>query len=222
MNVKRMMSVAVAMIGLSAGPAFAAPVVLDFEGVGNLAAVLDFYNGGTDGNGNSGTNYGVQFGGGALGVIDADAGGSGNIANEPSPSTVLFFLQGSAILNVAAGFDTGFSFFYSAANNPGFVNVWSGLNASGALLGTINLPANGSSCGGDPNGSFNCWTPVGLPFAGTAMSIDFAGTANQIAFDDVTFGSDVPGGGNVPEPASLLLIGAGIGAGFLRRRQRQA
>ena len=42
--------------------AMAAPFVLDFEGAGNFANINGFYNGGTDSQGNSGVNYGVQFG----------------------------------------------------------------------------------------------------------------------------------------------------------------
>ena len=34
-------------------------------------------------------------------------------------------------MNVAAGFSTGFSFFHSSSA-PGFVNVYEGLNATGA------------------------------------------------------------------------------------------
>src|SRR5690242_20191664 len=94
-----------------AGQARAAVVVLDFEGLQNLEAVNNFYNGGTGGNGSGpGTNYGIEFSTNSLAIIDADAGGSGNFGHEPSPDTILFFLSGgAATMNVAAGFDTGFS-----------------------------------------------------------------------------------------------------------------
>src|SRR4051812_3801536 len=122
----------VALALSTAAIGFAAPaeasIVLTFEGVGNLASVNNFYNGGTDSVGNSGTNYGINFSSNSIGNIDADAGGGGNFANEPSPSTDLIFLSGgAATMNVAAGFDTGFSFYYSG-NEPGFVNVYDGLN----------------------------------------------------------------------------------------------
>jgi hypothetical protein len=201
-----------------ASSAFAAPIVLNFEGVGNGAQILNFYNGGTDSQGHGGVNYGISFGPNALGLIDADAGGTGNIANEPSPSTVMFFSSGSAILNNAAGFDTGFSFFYTSATNA-VVNVYSGLNATGTLLGSINLVAQyNSNCSGDPTGAFCNFSPAGLAFAGLAHSIDFGGTVNQIAFDDITFGSATPGG-DVPEPGTLALLGLGLfGTAAARRR----
>ena len=90
-------------------------VSLNFEGLKNQEDILNFYNGGTGSMGSSGTNYGVQFTSGALGLIDADAGGTGNFANEPSPNTVAFWLTtgGGLLMNVAAGFDTGFSFYYT-------------------------------------------------------------------------------------------------------------
>ena len=215
---------------LLAAPAYAAaaPIVLTFEGVGDLANIQNFYNGGTDSQGHSGPNVGVSFVTGALGLIDADAGGSGNFANEPSPNTVLFFLDvASAIMTVPAGFDTGFSFFYSAnpAVGNGTVTVFDGLNGTGNVLATSVLiaavtPQNGCG-GGDPNGSNSCWAAAGVGFSGIARSISFGGSANFIGFDDVTFGSVTPGtgGGRVPEPASMMLFGlAALGAATRRRR----
>jgi hypothetical protein len=198
--------------------ASAAPIVLDFEGVGNVATINDFYNGGTDSQGHSGTNYGISFSSSALALRDSDAGGSGNIANEPSGNTGMFFLSGSAILNRALGFDTGFSFFYSSST-AAVVNVYEGLNATGALLGSINLTAQyGDNCHGDPGGSFCNFSAAGLSFAGTAHSIDFGGTANQIVFDDITFGAAVPGA-DVPEPGTLALLGLGLFGTVAARRR---
>src|SRR4030067_2436143 len=94
-------------------------VVRDFEGLQNLEPINDFYNGGTGACGSSGgTNYGIAFTNTSLAVIAQDAGGTGNFANEPSPSTILFFLNAvGALMNVAAGFDTGFSFFYTSVKH---------------------------------------------------------------------------------------------------------
>ena len=192
-------------LGLMAAPmvASAAVIVLDFEGIGDQAPVGNFYNGG------GGTNYGVEFSPATLAIIDADAGGSGNFANEPSPNTIMFFLQANnAILNFAAGFDTGFSFFYSSSTAAS-VNVYDGLGGTGNLLGTLNLTAQGfNNCGGDPTGDFCNWTPVGVNFAGIAKSIDFGGTANQTGFDDITFGSATPG--QTPIPGTIALLGLGL------------
>lgn len=199
---------------LSCLPANAAIVTLDFEGVGDVQEVGNFYNGG------AGTNYGIDFSPGSLSIIDADAGGTGNIGNEPSPDTVLFFLDaGSAIMNVAAGFTTGFSFFYSSVNDAGSVNVYDALNGGGTLLASLNLAALGFGPG-DPNGAFSNWAAIGVLFAGTAMSVDFGGVANQIAFDNITLGTDKPGTSPVPIPATLPLLAGALGLiGLLRRRK---
>ncbi|RLD43060.1 MAG: hypothetical protein DRI89_05620 [Bacteroidetes bacterium] len=104
-------------------------IVLDFEGLGNNDPIMDFYNGGLSGKGNSGVNYGIEFGT-ALGKIDADAGGNGNFANEPSPSTIMFFLSSDQVyLNVAAGFTTAFSLYYSGGCDASY-EVYDGLNGT--------------------------------------------------------------------------------------------
>ena len=199
-------------------------IVLDFEGLGNSDAINGFYNGGTSGAGFSGTNYGVQFGV-ALGIIDQDAGGSGNFANEPSPSTVMFFLdENQAFMNVAAGFTTGFSFYYSSNTSNGSVSVFDGLNGTGNLLASLNLPLNwqDNNCQGDPTGMYCNWDPIGVPFTGTTMSVVFAGAANYIAFDDVTFGSTDPGPPvGVPVSNWAIILGILLIAAFIVFRFRR-
>jgi len=212
--------VALSTCVLAVDRANAQPIVLDFEGLQNFEEILDFYNNGTGSLGSSGTNYGVSFSANSLAIIENV--GSGNIGGLPSPVTGAFFLSGAAnTMNVAGGFETGFSFFYSAANNPGFVTIYDGLDGTGNVLATINLPTTPNG-GGDPACNFNefCpFVPVGVTFNGIAKSVDFGGSVNQIAFDNIEI--TLVSGTTVPEPASvlgLLAIGA-LGAGSALTRK---
>ena len=182
---------------------------------------LTFTTRGTGSLGSAGPNYGISFGQDSQALIDSDNGGSGNFANEPTPNTVAFFLTGPGnLMNVAAGFDTGFSFYYSSSA-PGFVTIFDGLNGTGTQLAQINLGVNwqNNNCTGDPTGDFCNWDPIGVSFAGTAKSVLFAGVANDIAFDNITLGSSTPS--SVPEPSSLFsLLAVGfLGVGSVLKRK---
>lgn len=191
-------------------PASAAVVTLDFEGIGNQNPVGNYYA----------PDY--VFSASTLALVDADNGGDGNFANEPSPNTIMFFLDANnAILNVTNGFTTGFSFWYTSSTAAA-VTVYDGLNGTGNVLGVINLNAQfNQNCSGDPSGQFCNWSAGGVSFEGTAYSIDFGGTANQTGYDNITFGSDTPGGGAVPEPATwaMMILGFGLVGASVRRRR---
>jgi hypothetical protein len=225
-------AVAAALAAFAATPSRAAVEVLNFAGLdGNgQEQVLEYYNGGAGGLGSTGgTNYGISFGSDAL-SCSGQPGGSCNTAMIPGGpgANAVFFLTGPGdIMNVAGGFDTGFSFFYSAASDPGVVTVWSGLDGTGTLLATFNLAATGDGSGvpGCEGTNFCPYIAAGVTFAGTAESVNFSGTANQIGFADITLGSaDAGGTPPVPEPSGLALMLAGAGAvvASLRRRARKA
>ena len=209
-----LVSAFVAMLALAAN----AGVVLTFEGLTNLEPVGNYYGGG------AGPNYGITFGTDSLAIISDQNGGTGNFNEEPSCCTALFFLTGPGdIMDVAAGFTTGFSFYYSAVNNAGSVSVYSGLDGTGTLLASLTLPVTGDGsgllgCGGT---NFCPFTPIGVTFAGTAESVNFTGTANQIAFDNVTLGASTPGNG-VPEPGAFGLLGLGLASLVTYARRKKA
>lgn len=212
-----------AVLAAMATSSFAAPVVLDFEGAGNGAQLLQFYNGGTDSQGNSGANVGISFGSTAQALVDSDAGGTFSFANEPSPSTVLSFLHStSGVINYAGGFMTGFSFSYSAVR-PVTVTLYDGLNATGGVLGTLTLPAQAlnDGCIGDPTGSFCNWTAASTGFGGTARSIGFAVAQGAAMFDNFSFDSPATGQeeNQIPLPGTLLLSAPALtGLAWVRRR----
>jgi hypothetical protein len=194
---------------LIAAPAQSNIIVLDFEGIGDNSSINEFYNGGTDSDGNSGTDFGISFNSDALGLIDSDAGGTGNFANEPSGDTVMFFIGGTPILNFATGFENAFSFFF-ATDRISSVSIFDDIDGTGNLLATIGLDAQAfDNCNGDPFGVFCNFTAAGATFNGLAKSIDFGTSANQVAFDDLTFGSITPGAVDVPAPAGVFLFGLG-------------
>jgi hypothetical protein len=198
---------------LSLAVAHATVITLTFEGLMNNEPITNYYNGGLGGLGSGpGPSDGIVFSSNSLALIEDEGGGSGNFSGEPSLDTVAYFLSGGAdTMDVAAGFTTGFSFFYTADTSPGTVKVYDGLDATGNLLATLTLPVNpAGTCATDPGSGFCNFTAIGVTFAGTAKSVDFGGTANQIAFDNITLGSSIPGG-SVPEPATLLLMLIGLG-----------
>lgn len=201
----------------------ASPIVLTFEGLQDLEPVLNYYNGGLGGFGSGpGPNYGITFGADALAVIDADAGGSGNFGGEPSPDTIVFFLTGpGVIMNVPAGFTTGFSFYYSSPFYTGVVDIYDGLDATGTLLASITLPTTPDNGAPDPTGRYSPFVPYGVAFSGVAKSVNFSGVANYIGFDNITLGSQTPGG-VIPEPTTIVLFAGGLGAvlGARRRAKR--
>src|SRR4051812_16530739 len=135
-------------------------VVLNFEGINAVypqalpAQVLEFYNGGTSSDGTSGTNYGISFGSNALAIcLNTLSGTCSNTSRgglaPGSDEGALFFLSGTqTYMNVAAGFTTGFSFFYSSASESGSVNVYDGPNGTGHVLATLDLSPNSGSCPG--------------------------------------------------------------------------
>jgi len=230
-SVTRAVSKALVAAALATGAASAnaAVVSLDFEGINatypsGFAFIREFYNGGTSSDGTTGTNYGISFSANAQAIclnsttVRCSNTSRGGLGDPDSQRGALFFLSGTeTYLNYAAGFDTGFSFNYVSFSFSGDVQVYGGLNGTGNLLATLSLSPNAGSCPGY-SAQFCPFSPFGVLFSGTARSIGFGGVANQIVFDDVTFGTDVPG--EVPEPGTLALLGLGlVGAAAARRRK---
>jgi len=196
-------------------------ITLTFEGLRDEEEILNYYNGGYGSLGSGpGPNYGIIFSPNSEAIIEDDKGGRGDFRGEPSPDTIVGFLYGVDIMDVPAGFTTGFSFYYSAVFDPGTVNVWSGLDATGTLLASISLPLT-------PDGANECGASLcsfvadGEAFSGTALSVDFGPTADEIGFDNITLGSSVPTQTIIPEPSTLMMLAGGVLAIFGGRRFRK-
>ncbi len=228
MRTKMLVGGAIAALSLAAaGAASAAPITLTFDQLngGVNEEPLNYYAGGFGSAGTGpGPNYGITFSSNSItGCVQPNACANTNSALAPSEPNVIFFLSGPGdIMDVAGGFTTGFSFYYSSVNVPGVVDVYSGLDGTGTILAQLNLPVTPTDgapgCLGEP---FCPYEEFGVAFAGTAMSVDFSGTANQIGFDNITLGSDIA---PAPEPAAwtLMLVGFGGLGMALRSRRRLA
>jgi hypothetical protein len=172
-------------------------ITLDFEGVGNFNLVEGYYSG-MDG----GPNYGVLFGSSFVALVDSDEDGNGAFANEPSPSTALFFYDDvDPTVSVPAGF-AALSFQYTSYNDA-TLTVFDGVAGSGTVLATGLVPRTGFCdddtdpgdfpyCG-DPTGFLGVWLNYSLPFPGRAKSIRFSGVPEDIGvvIDDMVFVQDV-------------------------------
>lgn len=213
-NVNFKLAAGLAACLLSVSPAFAAPVTLDFEGATSFGSVSNFYNGGTDNFGASGTNYGVSFGLDALALSNDP--GAPFYSNAPTNGTILNVVGTDGAMNVSAGF-TEASFYYSSSAATS-VSVYSGLNGTGTLLGTVALLANAQS--GCSDTAFCHWDLASVVFNGVAQSIQFNGvfdsTLGTLAgIDNVTVNE-------VPLPAGLLLLPSGLAMLGLARRRKTA
>jgi hypothetical protein len=191
--------------------------------------ILNYYNGGADQGGAIGPNYGISFGADALAQINypGDPAGTSNVGNEPDggDASMVFYSGSGDLMNVAAGFKTGFSFYYSAPFYAGSVNVYSGLNGTGTLLASLSLATTPNAASSPYNLPYNygVWDPIGVSFAGTAESVNFSGSAGYIAFADVTLGSVSPVVSSVPDNTGAsvyMLAGLGLGAAAWASRKR--
>lgn len=156
--------------------------LIDFEGITNLQPV-GIVTGPVD----------VTFGPSWLGVVDIDAGGTGNFANEPTADTIAFFLQGLDPIDFSA--DVSFvevSYVASAASVPVTLIGWDGPNGTGnqvvsAMGTTIGTSTDGANCTGDPNGSFCLFDTLSIAGDGIRSVTIVGATANQFGFDNMTF-----------------------------------
>jgi len=198
---------------LLAASQFTVASTLTFDGLTDEAQILQYYDGGYDqfpALDGTGPNYQVTFGPSALALNSVTSGGSGPFENNPSDAGVLFFsdpsLSGGDILDASQGFRT-LSFYYSSfsdssgSGTAAVANVYSGLNATGSLLGSIILPVNNPDASAclNPADFFCTWSfdTFSLSVPGQlAESVDFSDAANFTAFDNL----------NVPEPPTLALL----------------
>lgn len=244
MNLKSK-ALAVAAAGmLLAGAAAQAQTVdtMNFNGVNevgstkNGAEVLTYYDGGASSvNQTGGPNYGVSFG--TDGEAESSTYSKKNFTNNPSGASTLYFAYLSSTnssftaynsMNVAGGF-TALSFNYASSgayNSSGSgtpsVALYSGVNGTGTLLGTINLSINDGSGDGCGANSYCVWTAASSSLASgqVAESAVFSSASEYTYFDSVAITTAAA----VPEPSAFALAAAGLAVvgGAVRVRRRRS
>lgn len=189
------------------------PVILDFEGLGNMDEIMQFYNGGKSKSGYSGIPSGVTFNAGAHALIDAKHGGTGNFIRKIMPNTILFFPAGSMItLNVLNGFESALSFDYTS-NATGAVAVYDGPDGTGNMLAMLPLQQLNQGKTGGENAYFDNWQRLKVAFPGMALSVTFTCSANECGFDDIRLGEEKGGKGKPAGGAAVAGTGGKEGFG---------
>ena len=156
--------------------------LIDFEGVPNTSPV-GIITGPVD----------VTFGPSWLGLVDSDAGGSGNFANEPTADTVAFFTGSLEPIDFSLPVSfVEVSYVASAVSLPVTLTAWDGPNGTGNVVATatgttLGASFDGAGCVGDPEGTFCLFDTMGVNGDGI-LSVTIGGAvADQFAFDNMTF-----------------------------------
>jgi hypothetical protein len=222
MIINRLFPIALTLALLSASPAHAAsPFLLDFEFSWPYSTdIANYYNGGVASDNSSGANYGVSF----TSSVDSSMFGFSNndglgqlpngdyYANAPSMLGIVSPFGPSVFLNVADGVNSTLSFYYSSPDTiTGALKAYSGLDGTGALLGSFDLAANNT-------GLADTWSQATFSFTGTALSFDFSASSNFVGFDNIAANNITA----VPEPESYAMLLAGLSImGFVARRKNK-
>lgn len=139
---------------------------ITFEGLGDLAPVPPI----------SGINSP-----GWLSLIDEDAGGSGNFANEPSPETVMFWLGSnpSIVLDKPA---SKIEFYYGTSVDL----TVTAFDSNNVQIAQISRPPNSGHGPGDPTGDYGVWTPLTVEVPGAKIkTLTVIGGPNYTGFDNL-------------------------------------
>jgi hypothetical protein len=178
-------------------------IVLTFQGLKENEQVQNYYNGGLGQLGSGpGPSFGITFTGDDLVLTDAR-----HYIGEPTPPEVMLLGNNSApggagvsaTMNVAGGFVSDLAFYYGSIDAPGLVQVFSGPNGTGTMLGSQSLAVTSTP----PDAVFTA-APVDVSFTGVAQSAVFKGGNQQIVFDNIQLTTV-----GVPGPTSLLLLAEG-------------
>lgn len=151
----------------------------------------------------------VTFGPAWFSLIDSDAGGGGNFANEPSADTIAYFTAANEPITFSLGVSfVEVAYVASASSIPVTMNAYDGPDGTGNLVAstngnTVGNSSDGAACTGDPGGSFCLWDYMSINTGvNNIRSIVLVGAvANNFGFDDMTFCRQIDAGTNYCGPA---------------------
>ena len=241
LTIKNLVATAILAI---ATPVMAAPIVLTFEDAPLQAALVgDFYK--NLGIVFSDHAYTVR----SYDDSNVELGGNFRRYSDPSSKAALgmYALGGGTtgfFINIAAGFSGKFTMLYTAdrtADDSGFAELFTGVNGTGNVINTgerpdpahpgFTLPGAAltrqapciNPAGVSQPGVLCTWAEVNLVFTGVAQSVHISGISGAYFYDNLTFGSlaDVPPTIDVPEPGSVALSLAALGALAWARKRTQ-
>lgn len=169
-------------------------VLIDFDLLGDVVQVVDFYAGGRanqGANSPNGPDYGVYFrlmstpvGGWAGTTVRQTGGEVTSVENTPSPENSLQFFNTPAeraFINCPGGFDK-FGVWFASPSGSGELTFYSEVDGGGVPVGTLAIPQTGA--GPNPNKVFGRWLYAEAIISGIAKSVGI-GTARTVAlFDD--------------------------------------
>jgi hypothetical protein len=141
----------------------------------------------------------VTFGPEWIALIDSDAGGSGNIANEPSADTIALQISGPPLpIELSSGVRfVRLHYVADSSTLPLTLEGWDAPGASGSLVSAdtrstigVNPPA---PCTGDPTGDYCLWDALTLASsADDIRSLALSGIPAFAGYDDLTWCAGPP------------------------------
>jgi hypothetical protein len=171
---------------------------LDFEGLKDQESVARFYDGGEGSLGSVGPDYDIAFSA-TVARMDADAGGTGDFAGEPSPPTVVEPLEHEMRIDAYVGFLEAVAGKIASDRDDVKITVYDGPDGTGNVLGTKEIAGTveDPGCTGDPTGSRCTWNPFVLSFDGVARSLVIRGVG--VLLDDLSLVVADADGDSVPD-----------------------
>lgn len=175
-------------------------------------AILNYYDAGADGQGIVGPAYGVVHQSNIYRWLDYPAGGLLNCANSPSKDWSILPWDGVApapaattyYISKSAGW-TGFVSFAYASTVSITVDVYDGVNATGALLASQSFGTTSVIAASPSNQD---WAQAVVSFSGTAKSVRISCTNIYTIVDSISLGEDAVYG-NLPATTLDISLAGG-------------